>query len=95
MKKLILSVVLATAALAVQAGGDCCAAKQQTSTSTSTCTKQQTAVSLDKESGCCEKTQTSMQTKAECPYAKAAKANKQLASKQPLKSPKAIADAGK
>jgi hypothetical protein len=75
MKKLVLSVVFAGAALAVQAGGDkccgdCSSTKVQTSTQTSTDAKDQ----------CCMSKQT---TKT-----KAGK-SKELASKPVLQSPKA------
>ncbi len=98
MKKLILSVVLATCAVAIQAGGDCCAAKQQTSTTKDNAgcsAKVQTSV---QGGACCaDKVQTPTQTKTECPFAKLAKknTNKQVVSKQALLSPKATADAGK
>jgi hypothetical protein len=73
MKKLVLSVVFAAAALAVQAGGDkCCGDCSSTKVQTSTDTKSQCCGSMTKET-----------TKT-----KAAK-GKELASKPILQSPKA------
>ena len=73
MKKLVLSVVFAAAALAVQAGGDkCCGDCSSTKVQTSTETKSQCCGSATKE--------TTKTTKA---------AKKELASKPVLQSPKA------
>ena len=84
MKKLIFSVMFAALAVAVQAGDgkSCCGDKEASS--------------------CCAKTKVSEQTKAECSMTKQAKATcpyasknttKEIANKQALQSPKALADA--
>ena len=73
MKKLVLSVVFAAAAFAVQAGGDkCCSDSTSTKVQTSTETKSQCCGSMTKET-------TKIKTATK----------KELASKPALQSPKA------
>jgi hypothetical protein len=89
MKKLVLSVILAAFAVAVQAGNDKAVNEK---------------ASADKDSSCCCKTPTATEAKAECPMAKESKAacpymaknaTKDASAKPALQSPKALADARK
>jgi hypothetical protein len=88
MKKLVLSVILAAFAVAVQAGNTPATSEK---------------ASGDKDSSCCGKTPTATEAKGQCPMAKESKASccssmaknatKETSTKPALQSPKAMADA--
>jgi hypothetical protein len=86
MKKIILSAILAVAALGVQAGDDKAACSDKEGSSC--CAKAKTSVQAKGECS------MATQAKATCPYAGKTVA-KDAANKQALQSPKALADARK
>lgn len=82
MKKLILTIVVAAFAVAVQAGdGACCAAQQTSNGAKATCPMAQEA-----------KADCTMAKQAKVASSKSKAATRQVANKQALKSPKAYAE---